>query len=97
MPPPPDPFASLPVADVLERVVAASRSGAVVVTAPPGSGKATCASSSTDPEPVPASGGTRWNGWPGPGRPTERTRPRKVGSAIGRLSRRLSISLSLRP
>lgn len=31
----------LPVADVLERIVAASRGGAVVVTAPPGSGKTT--------------------------------------------------------
>jgi ATP-dependent helicase HrpB len=31
----------LPVADVLEKIVAASRSGAVVVTAPPGSGKTT--------------------------------------------------------
>src|SRR5688572_27139170 len=31
----------LPVADVLARVVAASRDGAVVVTAPPGSGKTT--------------------------------------------------------
>ena len=29
----------LPVADVLAEVVAASRTGAVVVTAPPGSGK----------------------------------------------------------
>jgi ATP-dependent helicase HrpB len=41
-PPPrrlPEPFASLPVAGVLDRVVAASRGGAVVVTAPPGSGK----------------------------------------------------------
>ncbi len=31
----------LPVADVLDRIVAASRGGAVVVTAPPGSGKTT--------------------------------------------------------
>ena len=35
----PDFFATLPVADVLDEVVAASRTGAVVVTAPPGSGK----------------------------------------------------------
>ena len=35
----PEPFASLPVAGVLERVVTDSRGGAVVVTAPPGSGK----------------------------------------------------------
>jgi len=35
----PEPFASLPVAGVLDRAVAASRGGAVVVTAPPGSGK----------------------------------------------------------
>jgi ATP-dependent helicase HrpB len=34
-----DHLTDLPVADVLDRVVAASRGGAVVVTAPPGSGK----------------------------------------------------------
>ena len=34
-----NPLPDLPVADVLDRVVAASREGAVVVTAPPGSGK----------------------------------------------------------
>ncbi len=39
MPPPLRLPADLPVATVLDRVVAAARSGAVVVTAPPGSGK----------------------------------------------------------
>src|SRR5262245_58012428 len=35
------PITKLPVAEVLDEVVAASRNGAVVVTAPPGSGKTT--------------------------------------------------------